>query len=60
MNQPAPDISLFEPADDEAEAKAIAEGLAQADAGEVVPLADVLRWLDSWGKPDELPPPPWK
>ena len=45
---------------EEDKARAIAEGDAQIAAGQTVPRADVVRWLESWGKPDELPPPPWK
>jgi predicted transcriptional regulator len=36
---------------------AIKEGLAQVDAGEIVPLEDVERWVASWGMPRELPRP---
>ena len=39
---------------------AIDEGLADAEAGRVVPHEEVARWLDSWGKPNELPPPKCK
>ena len=55
MAEPA---SLFDPEDQDAKERAIetAEALPEADD---VPLADVIRWLQSWGKPDELPPPPW-
>ena len=52
--------TAFDPIDEAAEARAIAEARAQAARGETIPLADMLRWLDSWGTPDELPPPPWK
>jgi predicted transcriptional regulator len=38
----------------------IAEARRQAAAGQVIPLADMVRWLDSWGTAAELPPPPWK
>lgn len=43
--------------DAEAEAQADAEGLADLDAGRVVSGEAVKRWLRSWGKPGELPPP---
>ena len=36
---------------------AVAEGIAQADAGLGRPLEDYISWLLSWGKEDELPPP---
>jgi predicted transcriptional regulator len=45
--------------DDEREAKlqAIAEARADLATGRTVNHADVCRWLDSWGTPNELPPP---
>ena len=57
VNKPAPELTAFEPADDAAEAKAIAEAEAQAAAGKVISHQAVRRWLLSWGKADELPPP---
>ncbi|MHB8528937.1 MAG: CopG family ribbon-helix-helix protein [Caulobacteraceae bacterium] len=36
---------------------AIEEGLAAAERGDVVPHEEVTRWVDSWGRPDELPMP---
>ncbi len=52
----------FEPSnvhdiDDDAEAAADAEGLADLDAGRVVSGEAVKRWLRSWGTPDKLPTP---
>ena len=52
--------SLFEIQDDEAEERALLEGEAQLDGGKGVPWKDVKRWLESWGKADELPPPKCK
>lgn len=52
-----PEPSLLDETDDEAEAAADAEGLADIEAGRVVPHEDVARWLDTWGTPDETPPP---
>jgi len=43
--------------DDVAAALAIEEGLADVRAGHVVDGDDVLRWLESWGTDQELPPP---
>ena len=57
MTTPA---SLFDIQDDEAEERALLEGEAQLDAGKGVPWKDVKRWLESWGKADELPPPKCK
>ena len=33
------------------------EGIEALEAGEIVDGDDVLTWIDSWGTPDELPPP---
>ena len=45
--------------DAEAGRRAVAEARALPRDTDV-PLADVVRWLKSWGKPNELPPPPWE
>ena len=57
MKDKAPDPSIFEPADDEAEERALAEAEAQIAAGKFISHEAVRRWLLSWGTPDELPPP---
>jgi len=49
MAEPA---TAFEPTDPEAEEHALLAGEAQLDAGQSIPLADVVRWLDSWGTPE--------
>lgn len=36
---------------------AIDEGIRAADAGRVVPHEEVVSWVQSWGRPDELPMP---
>jgi predicted transcriptional regulator len=36
---------------------AIDEGIAAADTGRVVAHEDVVAWVQSWGRPDELPMP---
>ena len=48
--------SIFEP-DQAEDARLDAEAIAAYRAGRVVPHAKVAEWLDSWGKPDELPCP---
>lgn len=48
-----PEPSIFE-IDEEAEAAADAEGMADVAAGRVVPHEDVAAWLDTWGTPAEL------
>ncbi len=57
MAKPA---SLFDIEDDEAEERALLEAEAELDAGKSIPWDDVKRWLESWGKADELPPPTCK
>lgn len=37
--------------------KAIEDGIADAEAGRMIPHERVLEWLLSWGKEDELDPP---
>jgi hypothetical protein len=59
MADPAPDPGLFDLEDLEAKRQAIAEARALPESSDLR-WADVKRWLESWGKPDELPPPPWK
>jgi len=36
---------------------AVDEGLADADAGRLIPYQKIRRWLLSWGTENELPPP---
>ena len=57
MPRVKPEPSILEEIDDAAEAAADAEGLADIDAGRVVPHAEVARWLDTWGTAEEAPPP---
>lgn len=49
--------AIFDEIDPDAEARAIAEAEADDAAGRVVPHEEVVKWLRSWGKPDELPVP---
>jgi predicted transcriptional regulator len=49
--------TIFDEIDADAEVRAIAEAEADVAAGRVVPQEDVVKWLRSWGKPDELPCP---
>jgi predicted transcriptional regulator len=49
--------TVFDDLDEEAEARAIAEAEADIVAGRVVSHADVVKWLQSWGMPNELPCP---
>jgi predicted transcriptional regulator len=49
--------SIFESEDKDAEERALLEAEADIAAGRLVPWEDVKRWLESWGTPNELPPP---
>lgn len=50
-------VDFLEEADEAAEAAADAEAEADFEAGRVVSHEAVMRWIKSWGTPDELPPP---
>jgi predicted transcriptional regulator len=52
-----PEASIFDEVDLVAEDAADAEGLADADAGRLVPHEDVAAWLETWGTPDFKPAP---
>ena len=39
---------------------AIDEGIAQADANQLIPHEDVVAWVKSWDTPNELPMPECK
>jgi predicted transcriptional regulator len=50
--------SIFDIEPDEAEEPLLdAEAEADFAAGQTVPHAKVVEWLESWGTPDELPRP---
>ncbi len=49
--------SIFDATDNDAEDAADAEGIADADAGRLVPHEDVAAWLDTWGTPQSKPAP---
>ncbi len=49
--------SILEGIDEEAEARALAEAEADVASGRLVPHDAVVKWLKSWGTPDELPCP---
>jgi predicted transcriptional regulator len=50
--------SIFSGQPDAAEeARLDAEAMADYEAGRVVPHAEVVKWLKSWDKADELPCP---
>ena len=51
------DASIFEDQDDEADELAMLEGEADVRAGRTVPHDEVVKWLRTWGSPDEQPPP---
>ena len=43
--------------DIDTEARAIEEAEADVAAGRLVPHEEIVKWLQSWGTPDELPCP---
>jgi predicted transcriptional regulator len=49
--------SIFDQIDEEEEKRAIEEAEAAVRAGRVVPHEEVVKWLKSWGTPNELPCP---
>ena len=53
---PTPD-PFFDELDAEAETAADAEGLADIEAGRVIPHEEIVAWLETWGTPDERPAP---
>jgi predicted transcriptional regulator len=52
-----PEPAIFDDVDEASDAAAIAEGLADIDAGRVISHDAMKRWLLSWGTPHELPTP---
>ena len=49
--------NILEKLDKEEERRATEEAEAAVKAGRVVPHQEVIKWLRSWGKPNELPCP---
>jgi hypothetical protein len=49
--------TIFDDIDEDAEARAIEEAEADVAAGRIVPHEEVVKWLRSWGTPNELPCP---
>ncbi len=47
---------MFEQIDDAVEARAVDEAEAAYAAGRVISHDAMVRWLTSWGTPNELPP----
>lgn len=50
-------LSPFDVTDEDAEERMIAEAEADFTAGRVISNEAMMRWIKSWGTPDELPPP---
>jgi predicted transcriptional regulator len=48
---------IFDQIDEDAEARAIAKARAEIAGGKGIPHDEVIRWLQSWGTPNELQPP---
>jgi hypothetical protein len=53
MADPASDRDLFDIEDTDAKQRAITAARALPRESDI-PLADVARWLENWGKPDAL------
>jgi predicted transcriptional regulator len=49
---------IFEEEDEEAILASDARAREQIAAGKGVPHEEVVKWLKTWGTPDEGPPPP--
>jgi predicted transcriptional regulator len=45
------------PRDEPAFRAAVAQGIAEADAGECTPFEEVAAWLATWGTDSETPAP---
>ena len=45
---------------EEAKRLSILKGIADADAGRLIPHEEMKAWLESWGTENELPPPTCK
>ena len=52
-----PEPSFFDEIDEAAERAADAAALAEMELRGGVPHEEVRAWLDTWGTPDEGPPP---
>jgi predicted transcriptional regulator len=63
MSTPKPDPfpedepSIFDQVDEEAERLADERAEADIAAGRVISHEAMMRWIKSWGTPEELPPP---
>lgn len=55
MAEPGP--SIFDEIDPDAEERAMEEAERAIAEGRVISHEAMVRWLRSWGTPDELPPP---
>lgn len=51
------ELGIFDEADPEQEARALAEADADIAAGRVIPHEEVAAWLRTWGTPDAHPAP---
>lgn len=49
---------IFEEENEDAAAASIARARADVAAGRTVPHKEVAKWLETWGTPEEGPPPP--
>jgi predicted transcriptional regulator len=52
-----PETSIFDEIDKEAEKRRYAEAVADVAAGRLIPNDEICAWLETWGTPEEKPPP---
>jgi predicted transcriptional regulator len=48
---------IFGECDAEADARSLAEAEADIAAGRLIPNEEVMKWVLTWGTPEEGPPP---
>jgi predicted transcriptional regulator len=52
-----PEQSIFDHRDEADDAARLAEAEADISAGRLIPNAEVMDWVRTWGTPEEGPPP---
>jgi predicted transcriptional regulator len=57
ISKAAPARALSDSALDDRNKALIDEGIKEVDAGWLIPHAEVVAWVRSWGRPGELPMP---
>jgi predicted transcriptional regulator len=52
-----PEPAIFDVPDEKDDARRHAEAVADIEAGRVISNDEICAWLETWGAPDEKPPP---